>query len=42
MLEITDGKYRVGTGLPIDWGKVQNINDYYKSNKLDELDSCSY
>ena len=42
MLEITDGKYRVGTGLPIDWGKVQNINDYYKSNMLDELDSCSY
>ena len=42
MLEITDGQYRVGTGLPIDWGKVQAINDYYNGNKLDELDRCNY
>lgn len=42
MLEITDGQYRVGAALPIDWGKVQNINDYYNSNKLGELDNCNY
>lgn len=42
MLEITDGKYRVGAGLPIDWGKVQSINDYYNLNKLGELDNCNY
>lgn len=39
MLEITDGQYRVGAGLPIDWGKVQSINDYYNLNKLGELNS---
>ncbi|MBD5510081.1 MAG: hypothetical protein HDR08_02325 [Lachnospiraceae bacterium] len=42
MLEITDGQYRVGAGLPIDWGKVQVINDYYNTNKLNELDTCNY
>ena len=42
MLEITDAQYRVGTGLPIDWGKVQSINDYFNSNKLNELDTCNY
>ncbi len=42
MLEITDRQYRVGAGLPINWGKVQSINDYYNLNKLDELDTCNY
>lgn len=42
MLGITDGQYRIGAGLPIDWGKVQSVNDYYNLNKLGELDNCNY
>lgn len=42
MLEIIDGQYRVGSGIPIDWIKVQAINDYFTGNKLNELDSCNY
>lgn len=42
MLELTDGQYRVGAGLPIDWGKVQAVNDFYNNNKFNELDTCNY
>ncbi len=36
---VTDGKYRVGAGLPIEWSEVQAINDYYNSNKFYDLDT---
>ena len=38
LLGITDGNYRVGAGLPLDWSEIQSLNDFYNNNRLGELE----
>lgn len=37
LLELTESSGRVGVGVPINWTKVQEINDFFRAKKFDEL-----